>query len=33
VPAASLRSARLIDGAVWTGLDPVRFAEAHFIHA
>jgi nitrate/nitrite transport system substrate-binding protein len=33
LPAAPLRSARLIDGAVWTGLDSVRFAEAHFIHA
>jgi nitrate/nitrite transport system substrate-binding protein len=33
VPAAPLRSARLIDGALWTGLDPVRFAAVHPIHA
>jgi nitrate/nitrite transport system substrate-binding protein len=33
VPATPLRSARLIDGALWTGLDPARFAEAHPIHA
>jgi nitrate/nitrite transport system substrate-binding protein len=33
VPAAPMRSARLIDGALWTGRDPARFAEAHPIHA
>ena len=33
VPAAPLRSARLIDGALWTGLDPVRFAAVHPIQA
>jgi hypothetical protein len=30
---APLRSARLIDGALWTGRDPARFAQAHPIHA
>jgi hypothetical protein len=33
VPAQPLRSARLIDGALWTGQDPARFAAAHAIHA
>jgi hypothetical protein len=30
---APLRGARLIDGALWTGRDPARFAQAHPIHA
>lgn len=33
VPGATLRSARFIDGSVWTGEDPARYAGSHAIHA
>ena len=33
VPRAPMRSSRLIDGIVWNGTDPVRYAMANAIHA
>jgi nitrate/nitrite transport system substrate-binding protein len=33
LPAEPLRSSRLIDGALWSGRDPVRYVEAQAIHA
>jgi nitrate/nitrite transport system substrate-binding protein len=33
IPAEPLRSSRLIDGALWSGRDPVRYVEAQAIHA
>jgi hypothetical protein len=33
VPATAMRSARLIDGALWTGENPELFAARQEIHA
>jgi nitrate/nitrite transport system substrate-binding protein len=33
VPAQTLRTSRLVDGALWSGSDPRRYAQAHAIHA
>jgi nitrate/nitrite transport system substrate-binding protein len=33
LPAAPVRTARLVDGAVWDGREPARYARSHAIHA
>ena len=33
VPEKTTRASRLMDGVVWDGLDPARYAAAHQIHA